>query len=141
MGRKPTGNPPGRPKVIINWETFEGLCGLQCTSEEIASFLKIHKETLYTHVEEKYGESFSTVFKRFQENGKCSLRRSQWALSKKNASLAIWLGKQYLGQKDNIAEQVSEHTLTQFNDLMNQLLSLQSNRKMADNTISNETKS
>ena len=31
-----------------------------------------------------------------------SLRRKQWNLAKTNATMAIWLGKQYLGQKDNI---------------------------------------
>lgn len=29
------------------------------------------------------------------------LRRNQLALSEKNAAMAIWLGKQYLGQSDN----------------------------------------
>ena len=29
-----------------------------------------------------------------------SLRRSQFRLAENNATMAIWLGKQYLGQKD-----------------------------------------
>lgn len=31
-----------------------------------------------------------------------SLRRTQFKLAEKNPTMAIWLGKQYLGQRDNI---------------------------------------
>ena len=37
-----------------------------------------------------------------REKGKISLRRYQWELAKKNATMAIWLGKQFLGQRDNV---------------------------------------
>jgi hypothetical protein len=32
---------------------------------------------------------------------KIQLRKNQMELSKKSAAMGIWLGKQYLGQKDN----------------------------------------
>ena len=35
---------------------------------------------------------------------KASLRRSQWALAKTNATMAIWLGKQMLNQSDSPVE-------------------------------------
>ena len=31
-----------------------------------------------------------------------SLRRIQWKHAEKSVPMAIWLGKQYLGQRDNI---------------------------------------
>ena len=40
--------------------------------------------------------------------GKISLRRKQWQLAEKSASMAIWLGKQYLGQRDNVDVTVSD---------------------------------
>lgn len=43
---------------------------------------------------------FSETFAIKRGKGKISLRRSQFQLAEKNASMAIWLGKQYLGQKD-----------------------------------------
>ena len=46
--------------------------------------------------------SFSEVFKQKRGIGKISLRRYQFELAKKNANMAIWLGKQYLGQKDEV---------------------------------------
>ncbi len=119
MARKPTGNPTGRPIKEVDWTSFEKLCGLHCTQSEIASFLDIHHETLIYKAEEKYGVPFSSVYKRFQEGGKCSLRRNQFAMSSTNASMAIWLGKQYLGQKDHEQNvEFSPEQLIQFKTVM-----------------------
>jgi len=103
MARKPTGNPTGRPEKEIDWTMFEQLCHIQCTQSEIASFFKIHHDTLAYRTTAHYGESYSDVYKRYSDGGKMSLRRMQLKLAQKNAAMAIWLGKQYLGQKDKEA--------------------------------------
>jgi hypothetical protein len=90
----------GRPKKEIDWNQFEDLCALQCTQSEIASFLKIHHETLIIRAREKYEEDYPSIYKKYSEGGKCSLRRNQFAMSRKNASMAIWLGKQWLEQRE-----------------------------------------
>ncbi len=100
MARKPTGKPVGPPLKEINWELFEQLCVIQCTQSEIASMLKVHSDTLSDRSKLNYGEDYSSVYKRFSESGKCSLRREQRVLAKKNAAMAIWLGKHWLGQWD-----------------------------------------
>ena len=101
MARQLTGEPVGRPNKEIDWALFEQLCGLQCTQSEMASMLHVHVDTLRDNAHIKYGEEFSIIYKRFTENGKCSLRRNQFVLSKRSATMAIWLGKQWLGQKDH----------------------------------------
>lgn len=113
MARKPTGNPTGRPQKPIDWKIFEQLCAIQCTQEEMANFLHICDETLSDRVRGHYGEDYSTIYNRYAAPGKCSLRRNQFSMSKRNASMAIWLGKQWLGQRDmskdetkDIAEEV-----------------------------------
>lgn len=88
--------PVGRPKKEIDYETVEKLANIQCTQEEIASFLGISSRTLLRD------EKFNELFAKGRENGKMSLRRIQWKHAEKSATMAIWLGKQYLGQKDNI---------------------------------------
>ncbi len=119
MARKPTGNPTGRPIKEVNWRDFEALCGFHCTQSEIASFLQISADALVYKVEEQYGESFSVVYKKYQESGKCSLRRNQFALTKSNATMGIWLGKQYLGQKDHEQNvEFSPEQLIQFKTVM-----------------------
>ena len=48
-----------------------------------------------------YGETFSDVHKKKSTTGKISLRRSQFqAAAAGNVSMLIWLGKQYLEQKE-----------------------------------------
>ena len=111
MARKPTGNPVGKPHKNIDWDMFEQLCAIQCTQSEIASMLKINRDTLRDRAVEKYGEDYSAINKKYSESGKCSLRRNQFVLSKKNASMAIWLGKVWLGQKDPALDEAKEEAL------------------------------
>lgn len=103
MARKATNNPNGRPKAKITRDAFEKLCKMQCTREEIAGFFDCAEVTLWRWVKENYdGESFETVYKKYSAAGRVSLRRKQHALAEHNATMAIWLGKQYLGQRDRI---------------------------------------
>lgn len=57
-------------------------------------------KTLDSWCKRTYHASFSEIFKQKRGLGKISLRRHQWRLAEKNANMAIWLGKQYLEQKD-----------------------------------------
>ena len=90
----------GRPPNPIDWKLFEQLCYIQCTHEEIGNTLKISRKQLIERAEKKYEENFPTIYKRFSDGGKASLRRIQFQLAKKNAGMAIWLGKVYLGQRE-----------------------------------------
>ena len=89
-----------RPKKQINKVEFEKLCFLQCTMQEICYMLDVTDKTLTKWCKETYDKSFSEVYAEKREPGKVSLRRSQFKLAEKNATMAIWLGKQYLGQRD-----------------------------------------
>ena len=93
----------GRPKKEIDYETVEKLANIQCTQEEIASFLNLSVRTL------QRDEEFCRVYKKGQENGRMSLRRMQFKLAEKNTAMAIFLGKQYLGQKDVVENEISDN--------------------------------
>lgn len=81
---------------------FENLCSIQCTKEEICSVLDVSEKTLNSWCNNKYGKNFSLVFNEKRLLGKSSLRRMQWKLAEKNPTMAIFLGKQYLGQTDKV---------------------------------------
>ena len=84
-----------RPKIKLNYELIEKLSTIQCTQEEIASMVGVSVDTLQRDSE------FCGIYKKGIEGGKMSLRRLQWKLADKgNVTMAIWLGKQYLGQTD-----------------------------------------
>ncbi|MBS5395547.1 MAG: hypothetical protein KHX80_09715 [Clostridium sp.] len=91
-----------RPRKEIDQKDFESLCALQCTREEICGFFDISEKTLDSWCKRTYGQSFSLVFNQKRGKGKISLRRAQFRLAEKNANMAIWLGKQWLGQKDTV---------------------------------------
>ena len=86
----------------INQTTFESLCAIQCTEEEVTAVLNISRQTLNRWCNEVYGKNFGQVFAEKREFGKSSLRRMQWKQAEKNPTMAIWLGKQYLKQRDNV---------------------------------------
>jgi len=90
-----------RPKIEIDKNIFEGLCRIQCTKNEICSIFKCDEKTLTRWCKDIYGEGFSDIYKKKSEEGKISLRRMQWkAADRGNITMLVWLGKQYLGQKD-----------------------------------------
>ena len=107
-----------RPHKKIDQKQFESLCGLQCTLEEICGFFELTDKTLESWCKRTYGCGFSETFRQKRGKGKISLRRAQFRLAEKNANMAIWLGKQYLDQKDKI-EEVKQFDTAQFERIVN----------------------
>lgn len=97
-----------RPKKPIDKDQFEKLCSIQCTLNEIAGYFDCCEDTIENWCKANYGEGFSDVFARKRGIGKVSLRRSQFRMAGKNPTMAIWLGKQYLGQTDKQEVAVSK---------------------------------
>ena len=76
-------------------EKVAELASIMCTHEEIAAILGCHVSTL------EHNEEFLQVYKKAFDQGKQSVRRAQYkAAMDGNVTMQIWLGKQYLGQKD-----------------------------------------
>ena len=98
----------GRPPKELDKKQFEKLCALQATIEEIAGFFDCDEDTVNAWCKRVYGETFSVVFKSKSAQGKLSLRRTQFKLAEKSAAMAIFLGKNMLGQTDKIEQTVME---------------------------------
>ena len=109
---KKSGTKMGRPKIEIDTIQFEKLCGLQCTKEEIAGFFDCSEDTIERWCKREYKETFAVVFKNKNVSGKISLRRWQFKMAEHNCAMAIFLGKNWLGQSDKI-----EQTITEIEDL------------------------
>ncbi len=83
-----------RLKVLIE------LIKIQCTKEEISRVLNTSRRSLERELQAA-GYSYKQLYEQHQADGNASLRRSQWAAARHgNAAMLIWLGKQYLGQRD-----------------------------------------
>lgn len=91
----------GRPKIEINKDMFEKLCSIQCTEEEIAGVFGCSIDTINRWCKRTYDETFADIYKKKSAMGKMSLRRWQFDTAKRgNATMQIWLGRQYLGQTE-----------------------------------------
>lgn len=91
-----------RPTKSISQKQFEQLCQIQCTKEEICAVLDVSDKTLDRWCKETYETSFSEIFSQKRKGGHASLRAKQWKLASKSPAMAIFLGKQFLGQTDKV---------------------------------------
>lgn len=101
--------PAGRPTKEFNERDFSSLVSLGCDEDEICWFFRdingkvANKDTLSRWCKRTYGLNFDEYRKQNQLMGlKIELRKNQLALSKTSAAMAIFLGKNYLGQVDNL---------------------------------------
>lgn len=97
-----------RPRIEIDTEQFEKLCFMQCTLKEIAGWFKCSEDTIERWCKRELKMSFADAYERYSAGGKISLRRYQWKMAEHNCSMAIFLGKQYLGQSDQQELKVSK---------------------------------
>ena len=113
----------GRKQKEIDKKQFEKLCSLQCTLEEICGFFDCSEDTIERWCKREYKANFAEVFRSKREIGKLSLRRSQFKMAESNPTMAIWLGKQYLGQKDHkdivVRQTIEQETIDEVEELIN----------------------
>jgi hypothetical protein len=117
----------GRPPKEFDRKAFEDLVGLGCTQEEICVFFRddtgrpVATDTLTAWCKRTYGMTFQEYVKK---NGlmllRVRLRRAQLRLAERNASMAIFLGKQYLGQRDHV-EYEDTAALERLNEILDTL--------------------
>jgi len=87
----------GRPKADIKPDQVAALARIGCTQEEIAAVLKCTPRTLRNRFKEEIRSGMDEM--------RASIRRWQYMKAKDgNVAMLIWLGKQYLGQKDRMEE-------------------------------------
>ncbi len=83
----------GRPQVEIDPLMVEKLAMLQCSTKEIASRCGCSVDTI--------DRRFADIIQKGKDLGRANLRQKQYELAMSgNVTMLIWLGKQYLDQKD-----------------------------------------
>jgi hypothetical protein len=88
----------GRKPVTIDLAELEKLCSLQCTDEELAAWFGVSTRTIEKRRKQP---KFEEVMARGRAKGRISVRRSQMKLLEAGkGTMAVWLGKQLLGQRD-----------------------------------------
>jgi hypothetical protein len=93
-------NGRGRPRAKIDLVDLEKLCTLQCTQPEMAAYFEVSLATFERRAKQP---KFREVMERGYLKGKISVRRKQMQLLEAgDRTMAVWLGKQLLDQRDNL---------------------------------------
>jgi len=91
----------GRPQIEIDKEEFEKLCGFQSTLQEITGWFKCSEKDIESWCKRTYKAAFSDIYQKLSTDGKSKLRRAQYQKALEgNVTMLIFLGRQYLDQKD-----------------------------------------
>jgi hypothetical protein len=99
-------NMGGRPKVKMGLEEVENLSRLNCTMDELAAYFEVDVRTVQLRAQKE--PQFRAAIERGQAMGRLSVRRQQIRLLEQgNPTMAIWLGKQVLGQRDKFDTEVT----------------------------------
>lgn len=92
----------GRKPIEVDLTLVRRLARIHCSPQEIAEILNISSTNLLKN------EEFRSVYNRNVAKGKMSIRRKQYLLALDGSErMLIWLGKQWLGQKDSYTQELS----------------------------------
>jgi len=96
--------PKGAYSKKLDMEKIEVFASIGCTLEEIAVVCECSERTLQRRA--------SDAIRRGHERMKTSLRKWQYEKAKSgNTAMLIWLGKQFLGQRDRMEETFRDETV------------------------------
>jgi len=91
----------GRPIKEIDWDKLARICQYPMKNEDIAAILDLSVDTIFRAIKKKYNISFAEYKDQKQSNLRFTLLSKQIEVAKSgNVTMLIWLGKQYLDQKD-----------------------------------------
>jgi len=97
---KQTKNKGGRPKIVLTQveiDQIKALASCGCTNDEIVAVIALSTPISKTSLV----RSFGAVIKKGRDSRNARLRHAQFKQAMAgNVTMQIWLGKQYLGQKD-----------------------------------------
>ena len=88
----------GRPRKELDVALAKRLAMIQCPPEEIAAVLDVSRATVYRRLQDD--PEFREALEEGYLQGKASLRRLQFQQARTSPAMAIFLGKNLLGQRD-----------------------------------------
>jgi hypothetical protein len=95
----------------IDLVELERLSAMQCTDEEVGAWFGVTTRTIERR---RKNARFAEVMNRGRAKGRISVRRAQLKLLEAgNATMGVWLGKNILGQVDEIRHELFGNISTQ----------------------------
>lgn len=84
----------------ITRKELEDILLCQCNKNEVLDYFCCTEKDLDNFCKKEYNKTFSQLQKEQNSLGKANLRKLQFEHAKQSVQMAIWLGKQYLGQEE-----------------------------------------
>lgn len=98
----------GRPAKEISREQLEKLAALPLRATDIASVLGVSVDTLSRRISEWFGVTCAEYLDQKRASLRFSLMAKQYSVAMGgNVTMLIWLGKQYLDQRDKNSTELS----------------------------------
>lgn len=96
---------PRVKKKPIDWEVVRGMLFVLATQQEICSYIGVSVDTLHRRCRKELGVSFTDLSEQKRQETKIQLRKAQLAVAldpkhRSHGMMLVWLGKQYLGQRE-----------------------------------------
>jgi hypothetical protein len=89
----------GRPQTYIDEKELEKLAMMQCTTEEIAEFFQVSKDTIERR--------FAAILKKGYATGRMSMKRQLFKkVQDGELGAIVWWGKNYAGMSDKVEQKV-----------------------------------
>ena len=102
----------GHPRAIIDWKKVDSLLMAGASGVQIAAVLGVHVDTLYCAVQREKKMSYSQYSQEKYEKGNAQLLGIQYAMAmEKDRTMAVWLGKNRLGQADKYESKVETNQI------------------------------
>ena len=98
----------GRPQAPIDWDQVNEMCRIHCTAQEICAVTGISDDTFLRRCKKEHGMTFAEYIENHRADGKASLRRTQvLAAQTGSVPMMIWLGKNWLDQRDRTEQEIT----------------------------------
>lgn len=128
----------GRPVTNIDKHKFEELCKAQATQEEICQALGVCQEALINWIKRTYPEcaNYQVLQHAYAMAGKGEVKLAQYKYALQNPEFSKWWGKQYLGQRDVVEQEIKavvNDTHSQIIDKLSQRVKLEDDNGSTNN--------
>lgn len=95
----------------FNWDQLNKICRYPLTQEDIASILDISVDTIARRIREEFDLTFAEYHNQKKSYFRKNILVKQYEVAMNgNVSMLIWLGKNYLGQKDKSDKEIEAET-------------------------------
>ena len=102
-------NKVGRPEKEFDWKVLDSILQFGANLIDCSELLDVSDDTIQRKIKSEHGCTFSEYRTKKMGRMRVKLLQKQYEMAQNgNVALLIWLGKQHLGQKDKIEQEVKE---------------------------------